>query len=474
MIAIISWKNIWRNKLRSSIVIGSVAMGVMCGTFIMALMNGMVYERIESAIKNETSHLKISLPAFDKDEDVSKTIDSASVIVAQLYAISDITAVSARTKLTVMASSTRASSGFILTGIDTNAEKKVSEIYRFVKDSMGSYFKKPMINPILISEKTAKDLKFDFYVIDSVSLLTLTLQKLPVAILTSLQSAKSKTFKSKKLFLEYLYKHLQSDDYYEYKDQILKRTIHFALGKRIEITVRSATGKEMRDVFRVVGIYKTSNSMFDQMNAFALNTDLLHLTELRADQCHEIAVMCKNEKSIESVVVNIKKSFPQFTVKTWKQIQPESGMMAGITDLYNIVFMSLILFALGFGIVNTMLMTVLERVKELGMLMAIGMNRRKVFIMLLLETIYLCLTGGIIGMILGYCIVSATSSGISLEMFAEGFESFGYSSVIYPMIETRFYVEVTVLVIFTGIIASFYPARKAISLKPAEALHTDI
>ena len=474
MIAIISWKNIWRNKLRSSIVIGSVAMGVMCGTFIMAIMNGMVYERIESAIKNETAHIKISMPAFDKDEDVSKTIDSDSAIVAQLYSIPNIKAVSARTKLTVMASSTKASSGFILNGIDVKTEKKVSEIYRFVKDSMGSYFGKSMVNPILISEKTAKDLKFDYYVIDSVSLQKLTLQKLPATTLTSLQSTKSQTFKSKKIFLDYLYKHLNTDDYYEYKDQILKRTIRIALGKRIEITLRSATGKEMCDVFRVVGIYKTANSMFDQMNAFALNADLMHLTELRVDQCHEIAILCKNEKVVDLVVSNINKTFPQFTAKTWKQIQPETGMMAGITDLYNIVFMSLILFALGFGIVNTMLMTVLERVKELGMLMAIGMNRRKVFIMLLLETIYLCLTGGLIGMILGYCIVSATASGISLEMFAEGFESFGYSSVIYPMIDTRFYIEVTLLVIFTGIIASLYPARKAINLKPAEALHTDI
>ena len=373
-----------------------------------------------------------------------------------------------------MASSTKASSGFILNGIDVKTEKKVSEIYRFVKDSMGSYFGKSMVNPILISEKTAKDLKFDYYVIDSVSSQKLTLQKLPATTLTSLQSTKSQTFKSKKIFLDYLYKHLNIDDYYDYKDQILKRTIRIALGKRIEITLRSATGKEMRDVFRVVGIYKTANSMFDQMNAFALNADLMHLTELRVDQCHEIAILCKNEKVVDLVVANIKKIFPHFTAKTWKQIQPETGMMAGITDLYNIVFMSLILFALGFGIVNTMLMTVLERVKELGMLMAIGMNRRKVFIMLLLETIYLCLTGGFIGMILGYCIVSATSSGISLEMFAEGFESFGYSSVIYPMIDTRFYIEVTLLVIITGIIASLYPARKAINLKPAEALHTDI
>jgi ABC-type lipoprotein release transport system permease subunit len=474
MIAIISWKNIWRNKLRSIIVIGSVAMGVMCGTFIMAIMNGMVYERIESAIKNETAHIKISLPAFDKDEEVSKTIDSDSSIIAQLYKMPNIKAVSARTKLTVMASSTKASSGFILNGIDANAEKTVSEIYRFVKDSMGSYFGKPMVNPILISEKTAKDLKFDYYVIDSISLLKLKLQKLPAATLAALQAAKLQKFKSKKLFLDYLYKLLQFDDYYEYKDLILKRTIHIALGKRIEITVRSATGKEMRDVFRVVGIYKTSNGMFDQMNAFALNADLLHLTELRANQCHEIVIMCKNEKSIDSVVANIKKTFPQFTVKTWKQIQPESGMMAGITDLYNIVFMSVILFALGFGIVNTMLMTVFERVKELGMLMAIGMNRRKVYMMLLLETIYLCLTGGFIGMLLGYCIVSATASGISLEMFAEGFEALGYSSVIYPMIDTRFYFEVTILVILTGIIASLYPARKAINLNPAEALHTDI
>ena len=69
-------------------------------------------------------------------------------------------------------------------------------------------------------------------------------------------------------------------------------------------------------------------------------------------------------------------------------------------NYYLFIFLIIILLALGFGIVNTMLMAVLERVKELGMLMAIGMNRKRVFRMIMLETVFLGLTGAMVGTML--------------------------------------------------------------------------
>ena len=70
---------------------------------------------------------------------------------------------------------------------------------------------------------------------------------------------------------------------------------------------------------------------------------------------------------------------PHNTVSTWKELAPDAAMMNDYMIMYYFIFIGIIMLALAFGIINTMMMTILERTKELGMLMAIGMNRRKSF-----------------------------------------------------------------------------------------------
>jgi ABC-type antimicrobial peptide transport system permease subunit len=121
-----------------------------------------------------------------------------------------------------------------------------------------------------------------------------------------------------------------------------------------------------------------------------------------------------------------------------------------------------------------MLMVVLERVKELGMLMAVGMSKTKVFTMITLETIFLSLTGGITGMAMSEAVVSVFHRrGLDFSMFSEGFEAYGFPSMIFPEVKPEYYIILTLLVIFTAVASSIYPALKALRLDPADALRTE-
>jgi ABC-type lipoprotein release transport system permease subunit len=162
-------------------------------------------------------------------------------------------------------------------------------------------------------------------------------------------------------------------------------------------------------------------------------------------------------------------------VQNWKQLAPELGYINEIGDMYVYIFVIIILLSLGFGIVNTMLMVVLERVKEIGMLMAIGMSKLRVFWMLMLETVLLTMTGGLLGMILGILVSWSTQKkGIDLSFYAKGLEDLGYSSLVFPVIEPRMITVIGFLVLITGIVASIYPARKALKYRPAEAIRIDM
>ena len=124
-----------------------------------------------------------------------------------------------------------------------------------------------------------------------------------------------------------------------------------------------------------------------------------------------------------------------------------------------------------FGIVNTMLMTVLERFRELGMLMAIGMNKARVFSMIVLETLMLCLVAAPIGLLLGWATINYFgTNGLNLSAYSESVAQYGMSDMVYFGVDPIVYWQVPIGVVITALIAAIYPAIKAIRLRPVEAI----
>ena len=129
------------------------------------------------------------------------------------------------------------------------------------------------------------------------------------------------------------------------------------------------------------------------------------------------------------------------------------------------------MLALSFGIINTMLMAVLERIRELGMLMAIGMNKLKVFTMIVLETIMLVAVGAPVGVLLGTLTIAFLGHrGIDLSAFSDTLKMYGMSDTIYFQVEPVVYLQMAIAVSVTALLASIYPALKAIRLRPVEAI----
>jgi len=144
-------------------------------------------------------------------------------------------------------------------------------------------------------------------------------------------------------------------------------------------------------------------------------------------------------------------------------------MMVQMMDTYTYYIVGIIMLALLFSIVNTMLMAVLERVRELGMLMAVGMNKSKVFALIVLETIFLALIGGPLGLIFSYLSVSYFGK-VGIDVGSSTYEDLGFASKVFTQLSSETYLIVTAMVIGMAIIAAIYPARRALKLKPAEAI----
>jgi len=246
------------------------------------------------------------------------------------------------------------------------------------------------------------------------------------------------------------------------------------LRSRVVLTLQTMDGTLTSGLFRVEGIYKTSNTTYDEMNVFLRITDIAALTGLEETSGHELAVLLTDNSLLNVTADKMVKDFPGLDTRTWREIMPEVSLVEESMDMAMYIFLGVVLAALVFGIVNTMLMAVLERVKELGMLMSVGMNKTRVFLMILLETVMLSLTGGVIGIIAGYLVTLLYSRhGISLSKFAEAYEKLGYETRIFPVPDPGIDLKVTIMVLITGILAALYPAMKAIGLNPADALRSD-
>ena len=403
MLLALAWRNIWRNKKRSLIIIAAIAVGLCCGLFASATMFGMWDSMINTTIDRDLGHFQIHSKTFEDEKLVTDTIPNFENILTTLNATNYVTGVTSRILIEGMASSATTSNGVRILGINPETEKKVTSIYKHIVK--GNYFGESWKNQIVIGEKLADNLG-------------------------------------------------------------LREKSKIVLG------FQGIDGSIIYGAFRVTGIFRTESSMFDKSNVFVKENDLLKL--INSDKIsNEIVVRLSSVQLVDSVYVPIKNKYPNLSVKYWGELAPELNFYYQSVVLQSNIFVGIILFALLFGITNTMLMSVMERVREFGVLMSVGMKRSRVFFMIIMETISLAFIGGIIGLILALILIQYFASvGINLSAFTEGLSQWSLGTRLYTSLPFSFYPPIIIMILVTAVIGAFYPALKAIKLKPATAIRT--
>lgn len=248
--------------------------------------------------------------------------------------------------------------------------------------------------------------------------------------------------------------------------------LNLDLRKKIILTFQNEHGDIIYLACRISGIFKTESSLFDESTVFLKHIDLQRSLQ-SGNLVHEVAIRTASSKEVQAVKEKLAAQLPGLNVQSWKELAPELAFISTSMEAFTYLFVAIILFALLFGITNNMLMSVMERIRELGILTAVGMKKMRIFTMILLETIFLSITGGILGMILGSTLIEIFyDNGIDLSAFATGLESFGSGSILYPFLPASMYIGLTIMILFAANIASLLPAWKATHLQPAEAIRT--
>jgi ABC-type lipoprotein release transport system permease subunit len=403
MLLLLAWKNIWRNKKRSGIIIAAIIFGLWGGLFSGAVMMGMIESMVETSISRNLSHIQLHQPDYQKDHDVRHIIPNGPDVVDTIARQPGVRAVSGRILVQGMAASASSSYAMRLIGIDTAASRQVTDIHTHIRE--GTFLQSKRRNPIVIGAKLAERL-------------------------------------------------------------------NLRLKSKIILSFQDLDGNIAYMACRVVGIFKTSSTQFDETNGYVRQTDLYRILETEPI-IHEIALLAADIAAIDPLQQKLATLYPQLEVETWKQLAPELAYLSESSAIYTYIFVAIILFALLFGITNTMLMSVVDRIREFGVLIAIGMKKSRVFAMIVLETVMLSLTGGAGGIAVGVMTIAYYgNSGIDLSAISASLESFGASTMLYPFLPLVMYVVLTIMIVIAANIAALLPAWKAINLVPSEAIRT--
>jgi ABC-type lipoprotein release transport system permease subunit len=475
MIPGIAWKNVWRNKTRSLIVISAVTIGVFAGVFAIAAMNSSVVQRLDAAVNEELSHIQINNKDFRNSSDIQNFIPDYQSVISTVESKSGVKSATGRILVRGIASTATESGGVEITGIDVEKEKEIFTLSKKLIPGTGSYFQtETKYNTAFIGEKLAKELNIIRFTLSEESFSKLKSEGIPAEITSRLESLTDQRFITDKKFSNACEKLLTPSETRKYLLKIKEAAWSYREGSKIVLSFVDINNNQTGAAFRVSGIFRTNNDLFESTSVFVPVSELRRLTGMKEGTFHRIIVRLDEDDLTDKLTSEIRQSLPKLEVLSWKEIQPDLAMMADFMQQIYGIFMAIILAALAFGIVNTMLMAVLERTRELGMLAAIGMNRKKIFSMIMLESVFLSVVGGIMGMAVSGIVIAATArKGINLVKYSEGLEAFGYSAHLFPTIDVQFFITTSLLIVLTGIISSIYPARKALKLNPVDAIRIE-
>jgi ABC-type lipoprotein release transport system permease subunit len=249
----------------------------------------------------------------------------------------------------------------------------------------------------------------------------------------------------------------------EFETRLDRKLVVMSQGSDREIASRA---------FRIIGTFRAELEATEKQFVFVTIGATRQMLKLKKG-ISEISILLPDHQKADEVAAALQRTLPSegYEVSTWKELLPLLTAYLAISENFLYLWFLVVFVAMGFGVVNTTLMAVFERMREFGLLKALGMKPRWIVREVLTESCLLLILGMAIGNIFALLTSFALSGGgIDLSALAAGMEYFGAPRIIYPVISGKDLVMANAVVFVLGLLVSCYPAIKAARFTPVEAL----
>ena len=250
-----------------------------------------------------------------------------------------------------------------------------------------------------------------------------------------------------------------------------------SIGSKMVITANNLHGEIAGELLKVEGIFETGSEMID---GYVLQVPINRARKLLGmdqGEVTQLAIFLDNQRDTVHVIEKLKKNlsgFKKIAVLSWREVMPELASYVDLDGSSNYIFQVIIFTIIAAGILNTILMSVLERQFEFGVLLSLGMNPLGLLFLILTESVLLGLLGVTAGSALGLaCNQYFTVKGFDMTMFTResvDISGIALDPVLYSDLYTDHLIIIVVLVFLMTILVGIYPAVKAARSVPIEVL----
>lgn len=274
-----------------------------------------------------------------------------------------------------------------------------------------------------------------------------------------------------------LYKRIRQGEFISSDNQIvvgkdLARLLNVSLGDKAVVVAQASDGSLASAAYRICGLLDTGAEEIDKGLAIISLNAAQELFVL-GNRVSEFAVRADSIDGVEAISASIKNSLAAkgMEVLTWKEISPILLQWVEFDVAFINIILLVVLLVVAAGILNTLLMGILERTREFGIMLALGTKRIQILAMVGLESLIL----GIIGIFIGYAAGASASlyfgiNGINLSAFSTALEDYYTGSIVYTCMSSGYLISYGLVVLLTSLIVSVYPAWRAANLKPVDAI----
>lgn len=486
-----AWRNLGRNRRRTMITGLALAVGVALTVAYYGLMDGMNADILRALTRLDLGHVQVHQPEYPRKKTLKLTLDGADKVVAAARAQQELLAgVSRRVYGFGLVSFGSKSAGVQLVGIDPAAERQVTEMHKEL--AQGKYLDDKATpwprGRELSGEEKAQDEK-----------LTADAEAAALAEIEGLgggeeEEGKGEGKREGEGKGETLKLAGALDPPPEHAPRVfigvdLARILKAKLGSKLFVMTQTVDGMSAEVFLEVAGLLDTGTTRYDRGRVYMHLSDLQRFLRLY-DRVHEVAMVAKKTGQSGLLAAGVKAALgvpsdpkaaagaaqaeAKVLVQSWDEIRPDIKTMIQLNQAMTGVIAFIVFIVAALGVLNTMLMAVFERTRELGMLKAIGMTGGKVVGLIVAETLLLVLGASLVGTALGVGLdLYMMVYGLDLTfIMSDGFSwgGMGMSPVIHGAITPEGLITPTVLLGFICFLAALYPAIRAARMRPAQGM----
>ncbi|MXZ45201.1 MAG: ABC transporter permease [Gammaproteobacteria bacterium] len=240
------------------------------------------------------------------------------------------------------------------------------------------------------------------------------------------------------------------------------------IGHRIVVVMQDIDSKSIEVGFQIAGVYDSDSEGMEKHVVFVGKHTLQQF--LGSESITELSLRFNTRLIPPDGLEAISKAFPNLEVVDWKNIDPILAFMYESVNAMVYIWLAIVFTALVFGLMNTFITAVLERTQEIGLCKSMGMKSSLVLYQVVTESLIIMLLGLIGGLLLSWGVLQLLGDGIDLSAFAAGVEMLNLAPKIRPAVVWQDINIVIVATIFLALVASLYPAIRAVRLDPLVAL----